>query len=208
MTLMAGGRRRAQGVPGGWHASIPQADLDAHGAGYPLTYAFTVPDQPGLQAQWRPSATGAWSTLPALPTGQRVDGIAGARFAGTTAYISKEFVEGGRHLYLRIVDAAGAEVTTAAPTVCTLYDDRAAAVVFTYDDTPEYGSGLAGNAAHAAAHLWYSPGINAARLDPSQFSPTKCRAQDLAAAVADGYCEPSNHGNNHNPHGGQFFSRH
>ena len=164
-----------------------------HGAGYPLTFEFSVPDEADLRAQFRRSASSGWSDLPAAPEG-RFDGLACARFAGTSAYLSAAWPNGSNELHLRILDATGAEVGDYIGTA-THYDDRTASVVFTYDDT-NVGIALAAQH-HRAARLWMSPGINAGRLDREPYAPTGYTPAMLAADTAAGWLEPINHGWNH-----------
>lgn len=189
------GRRRKGGV-GGWKVTLASGDHALHGAGYPLTYHFAIPTGSGMRAQFRTTAKAAWSSVAAAPAG-RFDGITAARFTSGHAYVSVPFSETSDSLWLRVVNDSGVEVSTTAPDVLPLYDDRACAVVFTYDDNPHWASGLAGAAAHRAAKLWYSPGINSGTLSTDPFNPTLWRGDTLADAVAQGYCEPSNHGKNH-----------
>lgn len=193
MTFFVSARRRAAGPPSGFRAALPPAEVALHGAGYPLTYVITVPDTPGLVAQWRASETAAWVTLPAAPAG-RFEGINAARFDGTTAYLSITFLAGGTEVFFRVLNGS-TEVGTFVG-VHEQYDGRTP-VVFTYDDNPTGAMFDTAMAAHYSARLWMSPGIVSGTLDRDPYSPTGLTPTQLDNAVRAGYIEPINHSLTH-----------
>ena len=178
-------RRKGRAV----RATIPQADMDAHGAGYPLTYRFTVPDTPGLKAQWR-TGVGAWQDLAVPPVG-RFDGIDTARIAGGVAYVSKAFEPDTPELYLRVVDGETAVGDFVG--IERGYDGRMA-VPFTYDDTPTIPQWEASTDMHQSLRLWMSPGLN---FGPQHLTTRSFTLEAAASGVAGGYVEVVNHTYNH-----------
>ena len=183
MSIEAVARRRTAGRT--IKATIPAGDMAKHGAGYPLTYRFSVPATAGLKAQWR-TGEGAWQNLAPSPTG-RFDGIDCARFSGGFAYVSKAFEPGTPTLHLRIADgstAVGDFVTIEAG-----YDGRLP-VAITYDDTPTIPQWEAATAAHQTLKLWMSPGLN---CGPQHLTYRSFTLAAAAAGVAGGFAEVVNH---------------
>lgn len=191
--LISSGRRRHPPLSG-WHAAIPAEDLGAHGAGYPLTYHFTTPSEGELTAQYRTSVMEQWQDIPAAPAG-RFDGETVARLTTGHAYLSVPFAEESPDLYLRIVDTEGTQVGTFSD-VTANYDDRAAAVVFTYDDNSTESEQAAAATVHRATQLWMSPGLNPGLWAAEPWLPGMQRAF-VENLVAQGYVEPANHTMDH-----------
>lgn len=174
----------------GYQVTLGEGDVDLHGAGYPVTYRFTVPaESTGLEGQVWDEQGQTWATVTPAPTSGRFDGIEAFRVAGTSAYLSAAFPANREVLYLRVVDDTNAEVGTFAATE-PLYDARSVALLLTYDDTrtaiPEAA------AAHQTAGIWMSPAINAGWLDTAT-GANELSTAAFAAAVAGGCVEPANH---------------
>lgn len=162
-----------------WTITLPQADVDAHGAGYPITYAI-----PGAtSARWRPTAQHLWQDIPPLPTDGRQDGVEGARLDAGTLYVSKAFPYGGNAWQL---DAPGGTQVTAIDQ----YDNRDFALIITYDDMASIPDWIAALAVHRANRLWASVSLN-----PGWWNTADADA--VAAASAAGYLELANHSHYH-----------
>ena len=159
--------------------------MAAHGAGYPITYMFTVPDAPGLVAQWRATGDAHWLDIPAAPAG-RFDGVDAARFAGGIGYVSKAFPVGVPNIELRVTNAGGTEVGAYAG-IAENYDGQPLAIAFTYDDTPSVTGWNKSTAVHQAAKVWQTPGLNWSTFQ------TNISIESAARTVAAGYVEPDNH---------------
>lgn len=195
------GQPPAEGPPdSGYQVTLAEDDVTDHGAGYPLTYRFTVPTGQELTGQQWDESTQSWEALPAAPTSGRFDGIDAFRVDGTTAYLSARFPEGRDALYLRVVNNFGTEVG-AFSAIESLYDARGTVLIFTYDDTrtelPE------ASAAHQAAGIWMSPAINSGWLDVAT-GINELSTVEFATAVAGGYVEPVNHTKDHMSAGDYF----
>jgi hypothetical protein len=174
--------------------SIDQQMVDGYGANYPLTYAFLLPNVPGLVADYNNGD--GWMQL-TTPTG-RYDGVPAVRFDDGLAYLSAPFGSNGT-LQLRIRD--GSETVGEFLGVCRYYDNRRCGVVFTYDDWHGNSSSHAGFVAAAADHLatnlWMTPGINANGFGLAGEALSSAQWDDVQDAVDSGVVEPCNHGLNH-----------
>lgn len=167
--------------------SLPAGFVAAYGAGYPVTYLFDVPDQPGLVGQWSPNGRD-WSDITPAPAG-RFDGIEAARFDAGRAYLSVAFPLTGA-MFLRVWD--GAQDVGVYRSTTPYYDARTAGVIFTYDDWAQ--DSLRGEVEattyHRAAGLWASGGINSQRVAPADWAT-------IQSMVDLGWFEPINHGRDH-----------
>lgn len=164
--------------------TLPPEFVTDYGAGYPLTYIFDVPDTPGLIGQWSANGT-TWTTITAAPAG-RFDGIEAARFTADRAYLSIAFPANQNRMWVRVWDGS-ADVGTYRG-IPHYYDDRAAGVVFTYDDWNAQAGAAEGSALHQSVALWFSGGINGGMVSSWQ------TLDDISAG---GYFEAVNHGLNH-----------
>lgn len=194
--MIALGRRRSGGPSSGYRLTVPAADLERYGLGYPITCEFALPvGTGGATAQWRLSTRVPWSNIPSAPAA-RFDGLDRvARRDGDRMLISIAFPEGIPEMHLRVVNAGGVEVGTWVG-VSECYDDRAFALIFTYDDNPSVPTWDGAVAAHQSAKLWMSPGLHPSQWG-SGYDTMVLGGMQVEAATAGGYVEPINHSWSH-----------
>lgn len=195
-------------IPGEVHfaVSVPQAERDRYGLGYPVTYEFQIPGSAagaGLTVEKRIGG-GAWAALPTRTAQASYTAQEGVRwdYAGFRAYVSAalDHTTSAPGFDLRFRSNGAAYNSATYVRVPKYFDNRAYAVCVTWDDwTNEFhGHFLSAVNACQARGLWCSPGIvpNGVAMW-SQTPLTAGQWADIQAEIDAGFVDVAGHSLNH-----------
>ena len=177
-----------------------RVDLDpaahrSYGLHYPATYIFQIPPgSSGLQAQYRYTTSGAWTTLPAKTPSDSFNGVAAARFdyATRTLYLSVPFSQASDSIFLRVLAETGGAVSLTYVGIATYYDNRRAAVTILLDDLASGYLADFGVAVSllASKGLHHTLGVQTGHMDTSAWG-------QLQRWIDQGFTEAASHTRTH-----------
>ncbi len=154
--------------------SICKLDHDTYGFTYPVTYAFSIPDNSkDLAAYKRYSTTTEWIEIQAKSSSDFFNGTEAVRFdyPATKVYFSLPFDPNSDEIYVKVTNHSGLEVPISYLGIPDYYDNRRVVVTITMDDigtTPPWGGNeayLQASKLFADSQIWWTPGIMTEGLD-------------------------------------------
>ena len=174
-----------------WKISINSSKHNDYGLAYPVTFAFSLPENvTSTKVYYRYNQTSSWNFLATKTENDFFNGINCVRFSYTNhmAYVSIAFSSGSDKIYLKFTDTDDNEIPVNFAYIPKYYDNRACGVVYSIDDFSGGSTDISVLDLFQSRNIWATIGIVTNWVSDWSIIQT---------LLDQGYCEVASHSKSH-----------